>query len=168
MQSVLKALAVSSVALLAFTAFAQAENPAPRAARTVTVKDCGPLTKVKFRHNNDGFTSSSATYVDVTNAFIGFNQGGTTAGCAILNTSFRIFNSAAGSVRIKALLDTATLGLSNEAIVWDGATVNGTSGGYTFIFNNVTPGIHKVRLQAQAGSAQSFTLQEVVMTLQYK
>lgn len=168
--------AMSTSILLGSAAVAFAETGvAPgsaKAARLVTAKNCGALTRVKVKTSNDltGQGTFSTTFVDVINSPTSFRQKGSGPGCAILNFSAQAWPSGnTNLIYIQALLDGVTPSLAGEIQFNAGPETYSDAHSYNFVFPSVAPGLHVVKVQMRTlDAANTVFINDFSMVLNYR
>lgn len=126
----------------------------PAAAPAAPVNfTCSP-TKVKGSVSAlDTGTTTSPAFVNIPEATVAFKQGGTTASCVIVRFSAHAFADAGLSLVIRAYLDNTTAALPAEVTYATGENLpGGGARSYEFVFPNVAPGNHLVRMQFRSAT----------------
>ncbi len=106
---------------------------------------CTP-SKVRFSNTNESSSNTTSTPAYVSGATTTFVQGGTSPGCVILNFSAQTATGANTSMVLRPLLDGAFSALPGE-VQADYSSGVYTSKSVNFIFPNVAPGSHRIRIQ---------------------
>jgi hypothetical protein len=136
------------------------------AASAATSGACKP-TSIKYLASELGHQSSSTTFVSVPEAVVGFVQGGNVASCVIVRFSASTYAEGPARVIIRARLDNVTDAVPAEITFSgdDGTSANAHA--YDFIFPNVTPGRHSVRIQYRSGNGNEVAVNEHTTVVQF-
>ena len=163
---------LASVAMLGMCgpawADADSDGRASKSVRGQIARACGTLPLVRIRSTDVAQTTSSTSLIDLTGASINVIQGVSPRGCVILNASFEILSTNAGSVRAQAFLDGSISSHAGLVVLTEGPMSIGTSSDFNFIFPDVSPGAHVVKLQVLSGSGQSITFRKWNMVLTHR
>ena len=137
---------------IAGAAFAVASGPALSADPTVGT--CAP-TAVKYVASDAlAFKTISSSYVDLPQARVVFRQGGKQPSCVLVRFSAAAKASDFSNMGFRALLD-STEALPFEGQISDGVDVAPSARRFTFVFPNVSPGVHTIQIQHEATSPHS-------------
>jgi len=113
------------------------------------IAGCSP-TRIKFAASDAlRFRTTSTSYVDLPQARVTFNQGGTNPSCVLVR--FSAAPNANRNMGFRALLD-GNAGIPFEGQISDGVDMGPNARRFTFIFPNVAPGVHVVQIQHQMTS----------------
>jgi hypothetical protein len=93
------------------------------------------------------FVAVANTYANLPETAVIFTQGGASASCVIAIFSAEGFAAAGVSILIRAVMDGVTLGLPNEVRFIGESPVHYDTHTMTFIFPQVAPGSHTLRIQ---------------------
>jgi hypothetical protein len=118
---------------------------------------CQP-TKVKGVASSSGINSNGTTYRNIPETVVHFTQGGRGASCILVRFSAQVIVPANDGVQVRAVLDNKPSALPSEAVYL--ATPSGVFSGHTFefVFPNVAPGHHVVRMQFQGMSGGTVSM----------
>ncbi|MGQ0484159.1 MAG: hypothetical protein ACT4SY_02225 [Hyphomicrobiales bacterium] len=153
-------VALSALLLSAAAGIAFAENngrapdgPQAPTPQAVVSGACTDLTKANFISDDSiNKSTSSNNFVNVPNAGVSFNQGGTGNGCVIVTFTAEAFARVSRLLQIRARLENGAIaapgvvqlsGDDDEDRDGDWARAHA----FTFIFPSVAPGAHTVRMQ---------------------
>ena len=117
---------------------------------------CAP-TKIRFVASDDIFQIDSTNFANAREGTVKFTQGGTRASCVIVSVSAQPVAFGSGVLTVRVMLDNTQLGLPAEVSFSDGNDVTNQVRSFDFIFPDVAPGAHTVRLQAKTSDPAQFT-----------
>lgn len=140
---VLVATALFSVGIVA---------PAQAAATAV---NCTAPTKLRAIIAETGLTSftNSQTFRNIPQTLVSFTQGGAVASCVIVRFSAEAGANGAGFImEVRAILDGVTEALPISVRFGEGTEV---ARFYEFIFKQVAPGAHTLRMQFRSNNGVS-------------
>jgi hypothetical protein len=108
---------------------------------------CRPNQIAYVASSEPEFVALSTTYQNLPETSITFTQGGAAASCVIAIFSTEGFSPTDVNVMIRAVMDGVTLGLPNEVRFMGDDPVLYNTHTMTFIFPQVAPGSHTLRIQ---------------------
>jgi hypothetical protein len=91
--------------------------------------------------------TQSQTYLNVPETTINFTQGGTQPSCVIVHFSGHTFGGTGNNLMLRAMLNNTTAGLPAELQFAANDPNLYTTRTAIFIFHNVPPGSHQLRMQ---------------------
>ena len=139
----------------------------PAASAAPTIGACSP-TKVKYIVSTLVHQTNLPTYGNIPEAALGFVQGGIRASCVIVRFSAEVFAGPSDFLYLRAFLDGTTAALPVE-IQFAVADATGPSArSFEFVFPNVPPGNHVVRMQYRSGGGGFVTIWDHTTVLQYQ
>ena len=148
--------AVLSCSVITTHAYGQAQTGA-----------CTP-TKVRYISASAGGTTHSTTPVNFLANNVNFVQGGASASCVIVRFSAHAEGNSGNTVVVRAVMDGATLGLQPDMLFSDGGDLVTQARSFDFIFPNVAPGNHSIRVQFRSPSGNDVSIGQHNIIVQYK
>lgn len=136
-------------------------------AEATTTVTCEP-SKVKAvaQTSNTNRITSSNTFVDVPATSVTINQGGNSNSCVIVDFSGLVATAMANAFFLRALLDDVA-GEPDYGQITVNTTQN-QSRSISFIFPNVAPGTHTVKLQFRSSTnGQNVYINRGTMIIRY-
>ena len=109
--------------------------------------------------------TTSTTFVNLGQTRVIFTQA--TAGCVIVRFSAEAGNTGAGVMLVRAILDGVDVALPSQVSFAFNDNF-GTARSYEFIFPNVAPGSHSVRMQFHSGDGPTVFVNNRTTTVLYK
>src|SRR4051794_2471887 len=109
---------------------------------------CTP-TKVDYSASSlPDSTTTSSGFVNVPETVVSFTQGGASASCVIVRFTTTTYSQfAIDGLAIRARLDNTTVGLPGDLAVRSESDMFGYPRTLEFLFPNVSPGAHTIRMQ---------------------
>jgi hypothetical protein len=95
--------------------------------------------------------TQSETFVIVPEATINFSQGGTKPSCVIVHFSGHAFSPVGNTLVLRAVLNNTTAGLPAQIQFTANDPNFYTTRTAIFIFHNVPPGTHQIKMQFRSG-----------------
>lgn len=152
------ALVASILALAAVPSLSAPKSPADGQDRAAaksasklspkTTSLCRKINRHEVAQSSVGQSTTSNTFVDVIDSAIVFDAGGTGNSCVLVDFQAQVF--APGFARIlfvQAVLDGVTVSADGVIQLQADSHFFSNTHGYNFIFPNVSPGIHTVKIQ---------------------
>jgi hypothetical protein len=120
----------------------------PEVGNTARVTGKCPTNQIAYAASSEPeFVAVATTYTNLLETAVTFTQGGTSASCVIAVFSAEGFAPTGVNVYIRAVMDGVTVGLPDEVrFMGDNPTLYNTHT-MTFIFRQVAPGSHTLRIQ---------------------
>src|SRR6476620_581694 len=159
-----------SMALLASATPGLAVSEHIPSSRAALVKgSCSP-ERMKITVATDFNTTTSKTFVRVTNSQISFTQGGTAPSCVIVSFTSEASAAANEVMRMRVLLDSSTTCLPDDNIfVRSNATVTDLADrAMNFVCPDIAPGDHDVQVQYRSTNGGSVSLAFRTQIVNYK
>ena len=125
-------------------------------------------TKTRYAAANAGGTTHSTTPVNFLENVVGFTQGGASAGCVIVRFSAMAEGDNGYTVAVRAIMDGATTGLPAEVLFSDGGDLVSQARSFDFIFPNVSPGTHSIRIQFRSPTGIDVSIGQHNIVVQYR
>ena len=130
------------------------------AGRAETINGRCTPSKVRFVSTDEQSSTTSMTPANVTGATTSFVQGGTSPSCVIVSVSAKTATSANTALNLRATLDGVANALPEDV------QADYNSGVYlaksvNFIFQNVPPGGHRVRIQFWSNNGNSVSIAQI-------
>lgn len=119
--------------------------------------NCSP-TKVKFIASDSFAPTTSLTFMNLTESVVNFTQGGTSPSCVIVSVSADPISAPQvpgnpAPLTVRAVIDRVLVALPNEVDFSDGGDSGNQVRSFDFIFPEIAPGAHSVRIQFKTVSA---------------
>ena len=152
-------LALAGAALLSITTAALAANdgqtPKSRNPHVLAQTSCGKDLKNVEIAQGSGLSTDSTTFTDVTGSEVSFNIGGKNDTCVLVNFSAQAFAPASGGklMKVRALLDGGVESTDGDIQLVAESGAFSDAHAYNFLFTNVAPGAHSVKMQFERTSS---------------
>src|SRR5437667_459835 len=111
------------------------------------------VSKMAFVSHGAGNSTTSTSFVDLPGAVVTFSVGGTTPTCLMVSFTSVCFAGQSGQqLKVRALLDNSVVSEPPEVeFVGPGIAAGAESNAMNFLWTNVAPGNHTVKIQFVVG-----------------
>jgi len=168
-------VALAWTALLSMSAAAFADNDGQAIKHKSPVApvqtSCGKDAKqVDIAQNSTGQNTTSSTFVDVTGSEVSFNIGGNNNTCVLVDFSGQVF--APGTTNnlmfVKAVLDNSITSVDGQIQLVAESNTRSDAHAYNFLFTEVPPGAHTVKMQYEASGGGQVSINDFNMVVYHK
>jgi hypothetical protein len=131
---------------------------------------CSPTAVKYLASSKDGGHTNSTTPVTIPQGTVNFKQGGSGPSCVIVRFSGQAVVSASGDlIIIAAQLDGATAAVPNQAAFAGDTSANVVtrSHAFDFVFPDVAPGNHTLRMQYMSTLGTSVQMDRHTIVIHY-
>lgn len=170
------AVSLGAVSLL-FAGNAFATEGVPPSAESdsivpeLTITSTCNTKRSSFASNDTNTTITSTAFVDIPGMLVSFSIPGALSTCLTVHYSGQTFapGGATGLMVVRAVLDDALIGHPGEVQM-----VGGNAGPYSnshanqWVYTNVAPGFHQVKMQFRSFFGSSVSINKGTMTVHHK
>jgi hypothetical protein len=144
------------------------EPPGGRERAARTVLSCDKLKKTEVAQTNAGQSTTSSTFVDVTDSTVSFNVGGNNPSCVTVSFSAQVFAPNGRVMFVQALLDNVVSADGSILFVSQSDT-NSDAHAYNFLFPDVQPGLHTFKMQYRSQTnGQTVFINDFNLNIQHR
>lgn len=117
-------------------------------AQTRAVTSCQQPIKVKVAQSSSSQSTTSTAFVDLVGSNVSFKVGGTVNTCVLVDFSAQAFAPNLGTLlMVRALRDGSLVSVDGEIQLEADSAQFSDAHAYNFLFTNVPPGRHSVKMQ---------------------
>lgn len=113
--------------------------------------DCSP-TQVRGIASDAQAVTDKTTFVNIPETAVTFRQGGSRASCVIVRFSAEVLLQIPSGMEVRAMIDDTMLAFPRNAIYLATACCALSGHTFEFVFPNVRPGIHTLRMEYRSES----------------
>lgn len=119
---------------------------------------CSPTKMTIAASTKSGNDRTSTTFGNIPEAAVNFTQGGSKASCVVVRFSAVTYTASDG-LKVRALMDTNIQAVPPEVYysIYNAGTA---ARSYDFVFPNVKPGPHTIRMQFRSNDGTLVTIHE--------
>ncbi len=126
-----------------------------RSVGTLAQTSCNKAPKIEVAQSSSGQSTNSSTFVDVAGSDVSFNIGGSNNTCIIVSFSAQGFAPSGRLMHVRALRDGSIESVDSAIQFVAESTTFSDAHAYNFVFTNVPPGAHTVKMQFRSQTSGS-------------